>query len=238
MTAWAMKRFWTRADASPEGEGFGVRLDGKPVRTPGKAPLIVPTEALARAIAVEWDAQEGIVQPATMPFTRGANAAIDKVVPQFDEVAALIAAYGETDLLCYRAETPEALHARQVAAWDSLLEWSAADLNATLVFTHAIVPCAQPAESLQRLSGLVRTQTPFQLTALSDLVGISGSLVLGFAVARGRLDPETAWQVSRIDETWQNELWGIDEEAAAAEAIRKRDFLLAARFHALCSHGG
>ena len=124
MSDWRPKRFWTAATVEPAPGGHTVHLDGRPVRTPGKSPLIVPTEAMARAIAAEWDAQTGIVRPETMPFTRSANSAIEKVAPQFDEVVGLLAAYGETDLLCYRAHGPAELMARQAAAWDPLLDWA------------------------------------------------------------------------------------------------------------------
>lgn len=235
MSGWKAKRFWTTVEVVPEGAGFAITLDGRPVRTPAKAPLLLPTVAMAHAVAAEWAAQEGEVNPAAMPCTRSANAAIDKVAPQFDEVAALIAAYGETDLLCYRAEAPAALAARQAAAWDPLLDWAGGALAAPLARTAGVVPCAQDPGALARLGAAVRAQTPFQLAALHDLVAISGSLVLGLAVIAGRLTAEGAWAASRIDEAWQTEQWGEDAEAVAAETLRHRDFLHAARFHGLAS---
>ncbi len=133
MTAgWTAKRFWQAATAEATEGGFTVRLDGRPVKTPAKAPLVLPTLALAQAIAAEWDAQTGTVRPATMPLTRAANSAIDKVAPMRAEVIAELAGYGGTDLLCYRAEGPEALVARQAAAWDPLLDWAATALRAPL----------------------------------------------------------------------------------------------------------
>jgi chaperone required for assembly of F1-ATPase len=204
------------------------------VRTPAKAALVLPSLAMAQAIAAEWQAQDGTVKPATMPMTRMANSAIDKVAPQFDEVAALIAAYAETDLLCHRAAAPAALAARQAAAWDPLLDWAADHLDARLRVTVGIMPVAQPVASLDALGQAVRATTPFRLAALHDLVAITGSLVLGLAVARGRIDAATAFALSRIDESWQAELWGQDAEAAESEAIKRAALADAERFSHLC----
>lgn len=234
MSAWKAKRFWKQATAIETEGGYTVQLDGRPVKTPAKTLLVVPTLAMAQAIAAEWEAQTGAVKPETMPFTRSANSALDKIIPQFQDVADILAAYGGTDLLCYRATGPEALVARQAATWDPLLDWSAAELGAPLRATAGVMHIAQDDRSLQNLRALVMTLSPFQLAGFHDLVAISGSLVLGFAVTRGRLAPQAAWEASRIDEAWQTEQWGEDEEAAASEAVRHADFLQAARFYALC----
>lgn len=234
MSGWAAKRFWKAASVEAVEGGFAVRLDGKPIRTPLKVPLVVPTRAMAEAIAAEWDAQQGLVQPLTMPVTRSANAAIDKVAVQFGEVVGLLADYGGSDLLCYRAEGPAGLVARQAAGWDPLLLWAAEALDAPLVVTEGIVPVAQPAASLARLTERLAAFDPFRLTAVHDLVSITGSLVLGLAVTAGRLDAEAAWALSRIDETWQIELWGADDEAEAQAGDRHRALLHAGRFYALC----
>lgn len=234
MSAWKAKRFWKQATATETEGGYTVQLDGRPVKTPAKTLLVVPTLAMAQAIAAEWGAQTGAVKPETMPFTRSANSALDKIIPQFQDVADMLAAYGGTDLLCYRATGPEALVARQAATWDPLLDWSAAELGAPLRATAGVMHIAQDDRSLQNLRALVMTLSPFQLAGFHDLVAISGSLVLGFAVTRGRLAPQAAWEASRIDEAWQTEQWGEDEEAAASEAVRHADFLQAARFYALC----
>lgn len=236
MSGWTPKRFWQAAAVAEAPGGFTVTLDGRAVKTPAKAPLVVPTRPLAEAIAAEWQAQEKVVDPRTMPFTRSANAAIDKVAVQFDEVAELIAAYGASDLVCYRAAEPAGLVARQAAGWDPLLVWAAEALGAPLVATTGVMHRAQPAESLAVLAALVRGLTPFELTAAHDLVGLSGSLVIGLAALRGQDDPEALWRLSRIDETWQQELWGVDEEAAEMDEARRLAFLHAARFHRLCQH--
>jgi chaperone required for assembly of F1-ATPase len=234
MTAWAAKRFWSKASAAPCEGGFTVHLDARPVRTPMKSPLILPTLALAEAVAAEWDAQVGVVNPGVMPFTRTANSAIDKVVPQFEEVAGLLAAYGGTDLLCYRAEGPAPLVARQTEGWDPILHWAAKALDAPLTVTTGIAPVSQPAQSLATLHAQVLSLSAFKLAAFHDLVAISGSLILAFAVCRERLSAEEAWGLSRIDENWQAEQWGTDEDFAALEAEREAAFSQAARFYLLC----
>ena len=234
MSAWKAKRFWTEARAEPCEGGFTVRLDNRPVKTPAKVALVVPTLALAQAIAAEWDAQQGAVRPETMPVTRAANSAIDKIVPQRAEVVDIVAAYGGSDLLCYRAVGPEALVARQAAGWDPLLDWAAQAVGARLAVTRGVMHVAQDDGALARLTARVAAFTPFELAAVHDLVAISGSLVLGLAVTDGRLSAQEAWALSRIDEAWQVEQWGEDEEAAASEAARHEAFLAAARFYALC----
>ncbi|MCV2882390.1 ATP12 family chaperone protein [Actibacterium sp. XHP0104] len=234
MSGWAKKRFWKEATVTEDDNGFGVVLDGRVLKTPAKATLILPTRPLAEAIAAEWAAVEAEIDPAKMPCTRSANAAIDKVTPQHAEVAGLIAAYGDSDLLCYRAETPEGLIARQAETWDPYLDRAARDLGAPLEVHRGVVHCAQPADSIARLTGEVRAFTPFELTALHDLVSLSGSLVLGFAASEGWASPEEIWRASRVDETWQEEQWGIDEEAAEMAEAKRRDFLHAHRFLTLC----
>lgn len=230
MSTWAPKRFWKDTSIEAEEGGFGVRLDGRAVKTPAKAPLLLPTQALAEAVAAEWQAQEDKVDPVTMPTTRSANAAIDKVAVQFDEVAALIAAYGGTDLLCYRADGPEGLVARQAAAWDPLLAWAEGRYGAKLDVTSGVMHLTQPAQSLALLEAEVTAMDPFALTALHDLVGISGSLVIGLAATEGWADAEDLWARSRVDETWQEDQWGMDEEATEQAAKKKADFEHALRF--------
>lgn len=234
MSVWTAKRFWKTATVEAVEGGFTVRLDGRAVKTPAKAPLILPTLAMAQAVAAEWDAQEGAIRPETMPVARAAHSAIDKIGPQRADVQALIVAYGGSDLLCYRAEAPEALVAREAAAWDPLIDWAAAEFGAPLVVTKGVQPVAQPAASLARLEARVDALSDFELAAFHDLVAISGSLIVGLAVLHGRLDAEAAWTTSRIDEDWQVELWGQDEEAAETTARRRLAFLEAHRFWALC----
>ncbi|MCU0800458.1 MAG: ATPase [Rhodobacteraceae bacterium] len=232
---WAAKRFWTAAEAVPVVEGgFAVRLDARPVKTPAKAPFVVPTLALAQAAAAEWDAQTGAVQPQTMPVTRAINAAIDKVGPLFDAVVAEVAGYGATDLLCYRAAGPEALVARLSAGWDPLIDWADKTLGARLAVTEGVMAIPQDQTALQALRAHVAALGPFHLTALHELVAISGSLILGLAVTRHRLTAADAWALCRIDEDWQAEQWGVDDDAAELAEIRRSAFLQAERFYALC----
>ena len=234
MSVWSTRKFWTVASAVPVDGGFTVHLDARWVRTPLKAPLVLPTLALAEAVAAEWDAQDGKVNPETMPFTRTANSAIDKVAPQFDAVAAMLAEYGGSDLLCYRAEGPPDLVARQAEAWDPVLIWAYQTFGADLVVTTGVIHVAQPPESLVTLHQKVGEMTPFQLSAFHDLVALSGSLVLALAVTERRLTAEEAWNLSRIDENWQISLWGEDEEAAEVTARKRAAFLQADRFFGLC----
>ncbi len=224
-----MKRFWREVSVEAGAGGFAIRLDRRPLRTPAKAPCVVPTRALAEAVAAEWAAVEGVVDPAAMALTRAANSAIDRVVPACEEVAAIIAAYGEADLICYRAPHPEGLARRQAEAWDPLLAWAEEALGAPLVSVEGVVHVAQAPDSLARLGAAVRAHGPWELTALHDLVSISGSLVLGLALSHGRLDAATAWPLSRIDEDWQIEEWGEDDEATALAERRRADFANAAR---------
>ncbi len=233
MSGWVAKRFWKTAQVVEVVGGWTVRLDARAVKTPAKADLVVPVRALAAAIAAEWNAQPERIDPLTMPFTRAANAAIDKVAPQLAEVVALTAAYGGTDHLCYRAERPAELIRRQVEGWDPVLAWAGDVLGAPLRTATGVAHCDQPAASLERHTAWVAALTPHELTALHELVSLSGSLVLGIAVCEGRLAPDAAWRLSRIDEDFQTEQWGADELAAEAAAIKREAFLQAHRLWSL-----
>jgi chaperone required for assembly of F1-ATPase len=226
----APKRFWSDVTVVSEaGGGYGVRLDSRRLRTPAQAPLVLPTRALAEAVAAEWRDVAGEVNPETLPFTRLSNAAIDRVPPARDAVVDAIALYGETDLLCYRASEPAALRLLQDEAWTPPLEWAAAALGAPLVLAEGVVHQPQPPSSLAALRAAVASRSDFQLMALGDLVTLSGSLVLGLGVAEGAIAPEAAWALSRLDETWQAEQWGDDEDAAKVASDRRTAFLRAAR---------
>ena len=238
MSGWTARRFYTQAEVAPVGDAWEVRLDDKPIRTPGKSHLLVPTRALALAIAEEWQAQEDRIDPGTMPMTRFANSALDKVRPQHDEVARMLAGYGETDLLSHRADHPPELVARQGAAWDPWLDWLADRHGARLATGAGVMPVAQDPEALARLSAVVADRDPFALMALHDLVGLSGSLVLGLAMAEGVLPWQQGWDLSRIDEDWQIEQWGEDEEAADAARLKRCGLEDAARFGTLAGARG
>ena len=228
MTEWVARRFWSDVAVVEEQTGFGIRLDARPLRTPAKALMVLPTQALAEAVAAEWMAQDEKINPLSMPFTRTSNSAIDNVAPNRAQIADLVAEYGTSDLLCYRADGPAELVARQAAAWDPVLAWAAETLGAHLAVATGIMHVSQPDESIAVLSKKVHTLDPFQLAALHDLATLSGSLVLGFAVFHRFAGPERIWDLSRIDETWQAELWGADDEAAQVAEAKRRDFLHAA----------
>ncbi|SNS17071.1 ATP12 family chaperone protein [Antarctobacter heliothermus] len=233
MSEWAPKRFWQNAEVAQADLGYAVTLDGRGVKTPAKTPLVVPTEALAREIAAEWEAQQDRVNPATMPFTRMANSALDKVAPQHAAVADMLAAYGDSDLLCYRAGSPASLVDRQKAGWDPLLDWAEAAYGARLMPVVGVMHRPQDPGALARLTAQVHGQSAFALAAFHDLVSMSGSLVLALAVIRGERDPAAAWALSRIDETWQEEQWGVDEDAAALAQRKSGEFQHAAVFHSM-----
>ena len=228
-----MKRFWKDVSVSQEGEGWGVRLDGRPVKTPARAALAVPTQALAQAIADEWRDTGETIDPRAMPLTGLANAAIDRIAPDTASFARGLAVYGESDLLCYRAEGPAPLVSRQAQSWDPILAWAQQYYDAVFELASGITHMPQPPESIARLNAAVAARDPFALAGLSPLVTISGSLLVALALAEGAISLDTAWAAATLDEQWQAEHWGEDEEAAAALANRRRDFEAAARFLAL-----
>lgn len=228
-----MKRFWKTAETVSEQGGWGVQLDQRPLRAPSRAPLLVPSELLARAIAEEWAGCEGTIDPRAMPLTGLANAAIDRVAPDRAAFATGLAAYAEADLASYRADGPRSLAARQAESWDALLGWARRRYDVDFVTTTGIVHVAQPPATVDRLAHEVAALDPFRLAGLSPLVTIGGSLVAALAVLERALTPEQAWDAVSIDERWQLEKWGADAEAEAAMAGRRRDFFAAARFLAL-----
>ncbi|MEM0949811.1 MAG: ATP12 family protein [Pseudomonadota bacterium] len=234
MTGWAAKRFWTDVSVEPVDQGFEVKLDGRPVRTPGKSPLRLPTVALGRLLAAEWEAQGDEIDPETMPATRMANSAIEKVTPQMRAVADHLLYYGETDLLCYRAEDPKALVAREADLWDPWLDWAAAELGARLVVTVGILPVQQPRVAIAALDRELTRFSAFELAAVHDLVSLPGSLILGLAAARGAADPKELWKTARLDELWQIEQWGEDDLAEASNARKEHAFGEAAEFLRCC----
>ncbi len=222
-----MKRFYKEAMV---GEGNRILLDGRPVRTPGRAPLALPNARLAEAIAEEWNAQGETIDPLAMRLTGLANAAIDRIAPDPAGFAAGLAAYGESDLLCYRAEGPAPLVARQAASWDPILAWAQARYDVAFEIVTGILHKQQPADTAGRLAAAVEARGPFELAGLSHLVTVSGSLIVALALAEGAIGLEPAWAAATLDEHWQAEQWGEDEEAAKALAGRRADFAAAARF--------
>ena len=225
-----MKRFWTAAEAVAQEGGWGVRLDQRPLRTPGRALLEVPSGPLAEAIAQEWAAAGESFEPRAMPLTGLANAAIDRIAPDRAAFAAALGKYAQGDLACYRGEGPQSLAASQVESWDALLGWARRRFDVDFVTTIGLTHVAQPKATVERLAHEVAALDPFRLAGLSPLVTIGGSLVAALAVLESALTPGQAWDSVSIDERWQIEKWGSDPEAETALANRRRNFLAAARF--------
>ena len=231
-----MKRFWDAARVEQEGEGFAVRLDGRPVRLPGGGALAVASAPLAEALAAEWQdaggAKGGAMRWEDVPLTRLVGTAAERIAPDPAATAAAIAAYGGTDLLCYRAEDP-ALAAAQAAEWDPWLDWAADALGARLAVTAGIIHVTQPSAALRALEAAVGAESPLGLAALGVLVPSLGSLVLGLAVARGALEPAAAHHLSILDERHQEARWGLDWEAEERRARVGQEVATAARLAAL-----
>jgi chaperone required for assembly of F1-ATPase len=225
-----MKRFYKVAEALAGPEGWSITLDGRPVKTPARAALAVPGEALARAAAAEWQEQGETIDPATMPMTGFANATIDRVLPALEDFRAQIAAYGASDLLCYRAGEPPELAALQAASWDGLLDWARDRYDVSFIVTDGVMPVDQSAATLARLSAVVDAIDPWLLAGAATLAQIGGTLVGMLAYLEGEISAEALFDVATLDERWQAEKWGEDEEAAARLAIRRADFLNAARY--------
>jgi chaperone required for assembly of F1-ATPase len=228
-----MKRFYQDVAVVPAEGGFGIELDRKPLRTPAKASFVVPARALAQAIAEEWRKQGDELDIQAMPMMRLASTAIDLATKRHDAVAAEIARYAETDLVCYRADHPPELIAREQAVWQPLLDWAILRFDAPLAVTSGIVPRTQSPETLRAFASAVAALDPMRLTALHAMTTACGSIVIGFALLEGRLDAREAFAASQLDETYQIEQWGEDAEAARRRAALAADIDAAARFAAL-----
>jgi chaperone required for assembly of F1-ATPase len=225
-----VKRFWTVADVTRESEGWDISLDGRPLRTPARATLDVPNEALARAIADEWNGVESEVDPRRMPLTGLANAAIDRVAPDKGAFAAGLARYAEADLACYRADGPQALVERQSKAWNPLLDWARRRFDVDFQTTVGLLHVPQPPATVDRLGHAVASLDPFRLAGLSPLVTIGGSLVAALAVIEKAIPPADVWDAVSLDDRWQLDQWGSDSEAEQVLVSRQCDFLAAAQF--------
>jgi chaperone required for assembly of F1-ATPase len=223
------KRFYRTVAAEDTGRGAALTLDGKTVRTPGKAPLVLPSRALAEAVAEEWRAQGERIDPSTMPLTRLANSAIDGVAGREQAVVDDILAFAGSDLLCYRAEGPRGLAEAQGRHWDPVLAWAREALGAPLVLSQGVTHVAQPEASLRRLKEKLAERDAFSLAALHVMTALTGSALLALGVALWPLTPEAAWQAAHVDEDFQISQWGEDAEAAARRQNRWRDFEAAAR---------
>lgn len=220
------KRFYKEVSVAPVEGGHAVQLDGKPVRTPGKALLALPTAAAAQLVADEFAAQVESIDPFAMPVLRLANTAIDGVATDPQAVLEDILRFSSSDLLCYRADGPEKLVERQSEAWDPVLDWAHASLGARFVLAEGIVHVEQPREAIAALGvHLSQRKEPMRLAALHLMTTLTGSALLALAVDMGELSAEEAWSAAHVDEDWQIEHWGQDSEAIARRSNRKRDML-------------
>ena len=236
MTDWRnLKRFYNEASAIKVDDGFTVVLDGKPVKTPGKRNLVVPFEAVAEAIAGEWQEQGEVINVPAMAMLRLAATAIDRVAINRAEVDAVTLKFAETDLLCYRAGEPPELVARQAKSWQPLLDWADSSLQAPLVITEGVAPVVQPHEALHGLGAALTALSNLEVTAVSGIAAATGSLVIGFAVKHGRLSPTEAANVGLLDELFQMEHWGEDEITQERHAAIRQEINESARFLELLS---
>jgi chaperone required for assembly of F1-ATPase len=224
------KRFYKNVAVTAADNGFVVHLDGKPVRTPGRNVLILPTEQAAGLVAEEFAAQEGKIDPSTMPVYRLVNTAIDGVATDPAAVCDDIAKFASSDLLCYRADAPTALIERQARAWDPVLDWARRELGAHLVLAQGVVHVEQPMRAMEAIgTHLALRKDPLRLAAMHLMTTLTGSALLALAVEAGAIDTEAAWAAAHVDEDWQAEQWGQDSEAMARRAYRKRDMMAAAQ---------
>ena len=240
MRAALPQRFYAAVTVAEQDGAHAVLLDGRPVRTPARNLLLLPTGAAAAAVAAEWEAQGPVIDPAAMPLTRLVHTTIDGVAKAMDAVAAEVVKYAGSDLLCYRAGEPERLIARETAAWDPVLAWARDALGAQLILVEGITFARQPDRALAAIAAAVtaeRDASPFRLAALHVMTTLTGSALLALAVARGRLAAEAAWAAAHVDEDYQMEVWGADEEAMERRARRWSEMETAARLLALTEEG-
>lgn len=225
-----MKRFYDSVTVEPQGQEFRVCLDGRPIRSPAKQTFVVPSKALAEAVAQEWAAQGEDVDPATMPLCGFANVAIDHIGPNRAETIDTLAGFLDADLLCYRAAEPEELRVRQDAGWQPLLDWLESETSIQLRVTEGVLPVEQAPQCGERLVAFLESFDPFVQVALFKMVTALGSLVLGLAVLRGRLSGEEAFRLSQLDEIWQEERWGPDGEDQMRREAIKSEIVAAEQF--------
>jgi chaperone required for assembly of F1-ATPase len=223
------KRFYKEVSVEPDGGGFALRLDGKPVRTPAKAMLVLPNAALAEAVADEWRAQGERIDPDTMPLTKLANSVIDGVMGREAAVVGDMLGYAAADLICYRAGGPEGLTAAQTRQWDPVLAFARSELDAPLNIAEGVMHVAQPDASLEAIRQRLQQFDAWSLAALHVLTGLMGSALLALAVTLERLTPEEAWTAAHVDEDWQICQWGEDREAADRRKRRWKEAQAAAR---------
>lgn len=230
----APARFYERAELRPQGEGSLLTLDGRPARTPGRQPLVLPTLGLGEAVAAEWNAQGATIDPRSMPVTRLANSALDGVARDLAAVRDDLARYAGSDLVAYRAGEPDRLVAAQSAAWDPVVAYARGDLGARLVLSEGVMFVEQPAEALARIRARIdREASPFGLAALHVMTTLTGSVLLALMHADGRLGPQETWDAAHVDELFQESRWGADHEASVRRDARAAEFRVASRVYAL-----
>ncbi len=222
------KRFYATAAVAEAEQGFGLTLDGKPVRTPSGKLLVAPSREIAEAIAAEWNAQGEFLDPLTMPLTRLANSVLEGVVGRVEAVSDDVAKYLNSDLLFYRAGHPDALVAREAAHWDPVLFWAADSLGAHFILAEGIVHVRQPEAAVEAARASL-PEDPWAIAAMHVITGLTGSALLALALQHRRLDPDQVWAAAHVDEDWNAEQWGVDEEVAARRAARLLDFKAAVR---------
>lgn len=224
-----MKRFYKDVDIAQENGAWSILLDGRPVKTPHRAALALPSTSLAQAVAQEWRDQGDKIVPASMPLTQMANTALDRVAPARATIADQIAGYAASDLLCYRADQPAALTERQAAAWDPVLDWAAATFDTRLNVTVGVMPIDQPPAAIDAVRQIASGLDDFSLTGLGVAASVTGSAVLGLALVHGRLEPSEALALAHVDEDFQIERWGKDYEAMKRRAALSEDVFVAHR---------
>lgn len=226
------KRFYKDVTVEAVGAGFEIRLDGKTVRTPARHPLAVPTEELAEVLAAEWQAQQELIDPQTMPATRLVNTAIDAVSAQIDEVLEDIVRFSQSDMLCYRADAPDGLVERQAMRWNPVLDWVADAHGARFKLVTGVMHQEQPAQAVEALRAALQAHRELiALSSLHTMTTLSGSAILALALAEGRLSLEEAWELAHIEEDWTSDQWGRDVEAEARRAKRFIEMAAATQVH-------
>ena len=235
MSEWKIKRTWEIVAIQQNEVGFLVTLDDRPIITPAKNTLLLPSSSLANRVANEWKEQNNEIIPAEMPFTRLSNSAIDKVSSQFKEVADILSEFGETDLFYYRASSPAELVEKQKIAWDPFLDWVNTSMNVRINVSSGVMFIDQDDDEMVKLKAPIYNMTPFQLAGFHEIVTISGSLIGAYAFVEKAFTADQVWSASRIDEEWQIEQWGSDEEATATSGKKYHDFKIGCEFFQLSS---
>ena len=221
------KRFYKSVAVTGQ---LGIALDGRNVKTPLKAALVLPTRPLAEAVAAEWDAQVDVINPHAMPLTKLANTAIDRATNEKSKIAAEIVEFAGSDMVCYRAESPAGLVLRQTTHWDPIIAWAKADLKVDFATVNTITHKRQFAGTIQSLETYIKSLDPFSFVAVHNLSTLTGSALLAAMAAAGKIPADAAWLAANVDEDWQIETWGEDDEATARRAGRFNEFSACVKF--------